>query len=59
VVIRRVVERTNLAVASRRPEQGVRQGVTYVPKRGVRVIMREAPKAASTTTRGLARSAAA
>jgi cytochrome P450 len=59
VVIRRVLERTDLAPFGRRAETGVRRGITFVPKRGVRVVMREAPKVASPTARGLAGSAAA
>ena len=39
VVIRRVLERTDLAPAGRRPEKGVRKGITFTPKRGVRVVM--------------------
>ncbi len=37
VVIRRVLARTALAPATRRPEKGVRRGITFVPERGVRV----------------------
>ena len=47
VVIRRVLERADLAPAGRRPERGVRQGVTFVPKRGTRVVMRKSPVPAS------------
>jgi cytochrome P450 len=43
VVIRRVLERTRLEPASMRPEKRLRKGVTIVPKRGVRVLQREAP----------------
>jgi cytochrome P450 len=43
VVIRRVLERTRLEPASMRPERRLRKGVTIVPKRGVRVLQREAP----------------
>ena len=39
VVIRRVLERADLTPADRRPERGVRSGVTIVPRRGVRVVM--------------------
>jgi cytochrome P450 len=49
VVVRRVIERTDLVPADRRPDKGVRQGVTFVPKRGVRVLMRAAPKPAPAT----------
>ncbi len=38
VVIQRVLERTELRPASKKPERGVRRGVTFVPKRGARVI---------------------
>ncbi len=41
VVIRRVLERTELALADSRPEKGVRRGITYVPARGVRVRVAE------------------
>ena len=37
VVIRRVLERTELAPVGRRPEKGVRRGITFVPARGARV----------------------
>lgn len=43
VVIRRVLERTRLEPATVRPEKRLRKGVTIVPKRGVRVLQREAP----------------
>ena len=39
-VIRRVLERCELAPVGK-PERGVRRGITYVPKRGVRVVLRE------------------
>ena len=38
VVIRRVLERAELRPVDRRPERGIRRGVTVVPKRGVRVV---------------------
>ena len=38
-VIRRVLERTELVPVGK-PERGVRRGITYVPKRGVRVAQR-------------------
>jgi cytochrome P450 len=38
VVIRRVLERTTLVPVGRRPERGVRRGITFVPARGVRVL---------------------
>ena len=44
VVIRRVLERADLSPADRRPDKGVRHGVTFVPKRGVRVVMGAPPK---------------
>ena len=37
VVIRQVLERTELAPVGRRPEKGVRRGITFVPARGARV----------------------
>jgi cytochrome P450 len=43
VVIRRVLERTSLAPADRRPEKPVRKGITFVPKRGVRVVLVDSP----------------
>jgi cytochrome P450 len=39
VVIRRVLERADLALVDRRPEKGIRRGITFTPKRGVRVTM--------------------
>jgi cytochrome P450 family 135 len=38
VVLRRVLERTRLRPASRRPERVLRRGVTMVPRKGVRVV---------------------
>jgi cytochrome P450 len=38
VVLRRVLERTRLRPASRRPERVLRRGVTMVPRGGVRVV---------------------
>jgi cytochrome P450 len=43
VVIRRVLERTQLESIGRRPEKRLRKGVTIVPKRGVRVVQRNRP----------------
>ncbi len=43
VVIRQVLEQTDLAPVSRRPERGVRRGITFVPAKGVRVRLRGAP----------------
>jgi cytochrome P450 len=45
VVIRRVIERTNLRPVGRRPEKSVRKGVTIVPRRRVRVIQTAPPAA--------------
>ena len=39
VVIGRVLERTELRPASRKPERGVRRGITFGPKHGARVVM--------------------
>jgi len=39
VVIRRVLERADLSLVDRRPEKGIRRGITFTPKRGVRVVM--------------------
>ena len=39
VVIRRVLERADLTLADRRPEKGIRRGITFTPRRGVRVVM--------------------
>jgi len=43
VVIKRVLERASLEPVGR-PEQGVRRGITFVPKRGARAMLTEAPK---------------
>src|SRR5690348_12287559 len=43
VVIRRVLERTELRPVGRRPEKRMRKGVTIVPKRGVRVVQSRSP----------------
>ena len=43
VVIRRVLERTDLRPAARLPERGARSGVTYAPAKGVRVIQPRPP----------------
>ena len=37
-VIRRVLERTELRPVERRPERGVRRGITFVPRHGVRLL---------------------
>jgi cytochrome P450 len=47
-VIRRVLERAHLKAVGRRPEKGVRKGVTIVPRRGVRVIQTLPPRPAGT-----------
>ncbi len=51
LVIRRVLERTRLTPVGRRPEKGVRRGITFVPAGGVRVRLTAPP------TRGTARGA--
>ena len=43
VVIRRVLERTQLEPVGRRAEKGVRRGITFTPKRGVRVVLPRQP----------------
>jgi cytochrome P450 len=50
VVVRRVIERTDLAAADLQPDRGTRRGITFVPKRGARVVMQSAPKAADSAT---------
>jgi cytochrome P450 family 135 len=50
VVIRRVLERTRLATVGRRPEKGVRRGITFVPAGGVRVRLAASPAGASART---------
>ena len=50
VVIRRVLERTRLATVGRRPERGVRRGITFVPAGGVRVRLAASPTRASART---------
>jgi len=39
VVTQRVLERTDLRPASKRPEPSARKGITFAPKRGARVVM--------------------
>ncbi len=51
VVIRRVLQRTRLAPVGRRPEKGVRRGITYVPAKGVRVRLSAPPTRASAAAR--------
>jgi cytochrome P450 len=48
VVIRRVLERTQLSPVGRRPEKRLRKGVTIVPKQGVRVVQMTRPLPAET-----------
>ena len=43
IVLRRVVERTDLVAVRRRPERVQRRGITLVPRDGVRVVQRRAP----------------
>jgi cytochrome P450 len=43
VVIRRVLERTQLRAVGSRPERAVRKGVTFVPRHGARVLMTKSP----------------
>jgi cytochrome P450 len=45
VAIRRMLERTDLRPADRRPEKSLRRGVTIVPRRGVRVVQPVPPLA--------------
>jgi len=45
VVLARVLERTSLRPVGRRPERGVRRGITFVPKRGTRATLSEPPRA--------------
>jgi cytochrome P450 family 135 len=47
VVIRRVLERADLAPAGDRPEKGVRKGITFVPEHGARVVQVRPPLPAS------------
>ncbi len=44
IVIQRVLERTRLRPLGRRPEKGVRRGITYVPANGVRVRLHAPPQ---------------
>jgi cytochrome P450 len=46
VVIKRVLERTSLALVDRKPEQVERRGITLVPREGVRVVQTRAPSPA-------------
>jgi cytochrome P450 len=46
IVIRRVLERARLEPVGR-PEKGVRRGITFVPRRGVRVRQVAPPRPAS------------
>jgi cytochrome P450 family 135 len=47
VVIRRVLERCELAPAARRAEKPVRRGVTFAPRHGTRVVLRSTPRPAA------------
>jgi cytochrome P450 len=47
VVIRRVLERTELRAASAKPEQVLRRGITLVPRDGVLVVQAAAPRPAA------------
>jgi cytochrome P450 len=42
-VIRRVLQRAQLEPSGRRRERGVRRGIVFVPRRGVRVVQRTPP----------------
>jgi cytochrome P450 len=55
VVIRRVLERAQLGVVGRRPEQAVRKGVTFVPKRGARAVQTAPPRPALAAVEPLSR----
>src|SRR5215207_820507 len=46
VVVRRVIERTELEPVDRRVDRGFRRGITFVPKCGARVVMKAPPKPA-------------
>jgi cytochrome P450 family 135 len=47
VVIRRMLERTDLRPATEKPERGVRRDVTFAPKHGVRVTLAAPPAPAA------------
>ena len=47
VAIKRVLERARLEPVGRRPEKGVRKGITYQPAKGGRVIQRSTPRPAT------------
>jgi cytochrome P450 len=47
VVIKRVLERTELRAVSDKPEQVLRRGITLVPRDGVRVVQAASPRPAS------------
>lgn len=47
IVIRRVLERTELALTEAKPEKVERRGITLVPAGGVRVVQASPPKAAA------------
>jgi cytochrome P450 len=44
IVVRRVLERTQLEAVGAKPDQVVRHGITMVPKNGVRVVQARAPE---------------
>jgi cytochrome P450 len=44
IVVRRVLERTDLTAVGRKPEPIERRGITMVPKHGVRVVQPRPPK---------------
>jgi cytochrome P450 len=48
-VIRRVLQRTSLEATGSRPEPGVRRGIVFVPKHGVRVVQPASPAPAAPT----------
>jgi cytochrome P450 family 135 len=50
LVLRQVLERTRLATVGRRPEKGVRRGITFVPAGGVRVRLAASPARAYART---------
>jgi cytochrome P450 len=43
IIIARVLERTTLQPAGKRPERPIRKGVTFVPRDGVRVRLAGPP----------------
>jgi cytochrome P450 len=55
IVIRRVLERAQLRGVGRGPEQAVRKGVTFVPKRGARAVQTAPPRPALAPVEPLSR----